>query len=240
MPEVPAWVTAISSIGVNGVLVVVLWWLLWVHLPAKDKYIKDMMDGKDAQITKLIDSKDALSKELASEFKQSMAQVVAHCADELKDQRENTERRYREVSSVLQRIYESSRENIHVTRNVASTIQGRQHLAEAIQSAEIAVWTKGTDGMLLSWNKAAERLMGWRSGEVVGRSIYEKIIPSDKVKEEGEVLQRVARGESVSEYETTRMHKDGRHISLLLITSPILDTTGRIIGASTLARPADH
>jgi PAS domain S-box-containing protein len=104
-----------------------------------------------------------------------------------------------------------------------------------VESAEDSIWSKTLDGVITSWNRAAEHLLGWRSSEVIGRSVY-AVIPPDLHEQERDVLSRLARGEQVPRYESARLARDGRRVSLFVTISPIKDPTGRVVGASSIAR----
>ena len=108
-------------------------------------------------------------------------------------------------------------------------------LAAIVNSSDDAIVSKTLDGVIVSWNPAAERMFGWSSGEAVGKSIT-LIIPHDRLDEEATVLQRLRRGQSIDHYETIRVRKDGVLIPISLTVSPIRDLSGTIIGASKIAR----
>jgi PAS domain S-box-containing protein len=109
------------------------------------------------------------------------------------------------------------------------------HLTAVVTSSDDAIVSKDLSGIVRSWNQAAERLFGFRADEIIGRSIR-LIIPSDRQAEEDDVLAKVSRGERVDHFETVRQRKDGSHVPISLTVSPVRDTTGRIIGASKIAR----
>ena len=108
-------------------------------------------------------------------------------------------------------------------------------LAAVVQSTADAVITKTLDGMITTWNEAAQRLFGYTADEAVGRPIT-LIIPPDRLVEEGRILEQLRRGERLEHYETIRQTRDGRRIDISLTVSPIRDATGRIVGASKVAR----
>jgi PAS domain S-box-containing protein len=108
-------------------------------------------------------------------------------------------------------------------------------LSAIVESAEDAIISKTLDGVIHSWNVGAERLFGYRADEAIGRSIT-LIIPPEKLDEEQFILSRLRRGERIEHYETVRISKDGQRIDISLTISPIQDSTGRIIGASKVAR----
>jgi PAS domain S-box-containing protein len=108
-------------------------------------------------------------------------------------------------------------------------------LAAIVTSSDDVIVTKTLDGVITSWNPAAERVFGWTAGEAVGRNIL-LIIPEDRRAEEDDVLARIRRGERVDHFETVRRTKDGRLIDVSITVSPIKDAAGRIVGASKVAR----
>jgi PAS domain S-box-containing protein len=109
------------------------------------------------------------------------------------------------------------------------------HLAALVQSSDDAIVSKDLNGIVQSWNPAAERLFGYRAEEMIGRSIT-TIVPADRLEEEDYVLGRIRSGLSVEHFETVRRAKDGQPIDISLTVSPIRDHTGRVIGASKIAR----
>jgi len=111
----------------------------------------------------------------------------------------------------------------------------RARLAAIVASSDDAIVSKTLDGVITSWNPAAERMFGWTAAEAVGRHIT-LIVPEDRRAEEDEVLARLRRGEPVDHLETVRITKDGRLVNVSLTISPIKDATGRIVGASKVAR----
>jgi PAS domain S-box-containing protein len=110
-----------------------------------------------------------------------------------------------------------------------------QRLAAIIASSDDAIISKNLQGIIETWNKAAERMFGYPANEVIGRSIT-IIIPDDRRQEETDVLAHISRGESVDHFETIRRRKDGTLIEISLTVSPIRTRDGTIIGASKIAR----
>ncbi|HEY3158836.1 MAG TPA: PAS domain S-box protein [Vicinamibacterales bacterium] len=108
-------------------------------------------------------------------------------------------------------------------------------LAAIVDSSDDAIVGKTLDGVITSWNRAAERLFGYSAGEAIGQHIF-LIIPDDRHAEEDFVLSRFRLGEKIEHFETVRRAKDGRLIPVSLTVSPIRDPTGRIVGASKVAR----
>jgi PAS domain S-box-containing protein len=113
--------------------------------------------------------------------------------------------------------------------------QVRQQLAGIVDSSSDAIFSEDLDGVIVSWNRGAERLYGYSAEEALGRSIA-LVIPPDLQAEEPKVLARIARGEQIEHYETVRRRGDGSLIEVSLTVSPVRDATGRIVGASKIAR----
>ena len=109
------------------------------------------------------------------------------------------------------------------------------HLAAIVDSAEDAIASKDINGVVQTWNRAAERMFGYTAQEMIGRSIR-TIIPRDRWHEEDNVLARIRSGQSIEHFETVRQRKDGSLIEISLSVSPIKTTAGAIIGASKIAR----
>ena len=109
------------------------------------------------------------------------------------------------------------------------------HLAKIIESSDDAIFSQDLDGVLLSWNPAAERLFGYTAAEAVGRSVH-LLVPPGREPEEQDVLARIRAGQDVTHFETVRRRRDGRLVEIALTVSPIRDDTGRVIAASKTAR----
>ena len=108
-------------------------------------------------------------------------------------------------------------------------------LAAIVDSSDDAIISKDLTGRIMSWNKGAERIFGYTAEEAVGRSIT-MLIPEDRQDEEPRILSSLQRGERVDHFETIRRRKDGTLVDISLTISPVRDRTGRIIGASKIAR----
>jgi PAS domain S-box-containing protein len=111
----------------------------------------------------------------------------------------------------------------------------KNRLAAVVNSSDDAIITKTLDGVITTWNPAAERMYGYSADEVIGQPVT-VLIPDDHADEEPAILQRLRRGEPVDHYETVRRRKDGSLIHVSLCVSPIRDSSGQIIGASKIAR----
>jgi PAS domain S-box-containing protein len=111
----------------------------------------------------------------------------------------------------------------------------RQHLAAIIESSDDAIISKTLEGVITSWNRSAEQLYGYRADEVLGKPIA-MLIPSDMADELATILERLKRGEPIDHYETQRLHKNGARLDVSLTISPMRDASGRVVGASAIAR----
>jgi len=110
-------------------------------------------------------------------------------------------------------------------------------LAAIVNSSYEAILAKDFDGILTSWNPAAERIYGYSSEEAIGQHIS-LIVPNDKLNELNKIMAQVQKGEAVK-IETDRIRKDGKRIHINLTVSPIKSSVGEIVGASAIARPAE-
>jgi len=108
-------------------------------------------------------------------------------------------------------------------------------LAAIVQSSDDAIVSKTLEGMVLTWNAAAERIFGYTAAEMIGTSIY-RLVPPELHGEEGVVLDRVSRGYPVTHIETLRVRKDGTVFPVELTVSPLRDRAGVIVGASSIKR----
>jgi PAS domain S-box-containing protein len=107
--------------------------------------------------------------------------------------------------------------------------------AAIVEFSEDAIVGKTLNGVITSWNQAAERMFGYRSEEIMGHSVL-MLIPPERQDEEDKLLTVIRRGESIKLHETERIHKNGRRIAVSVTISPIRDKEGHIIGASKIAR----
>jgi PAS domain S-box-containing protein len=112
---------------------------------------------------------------------------------------------------------------------------GSKLLASIVDSSDDAIISKTLDGVITTWNQAAERIYGYAADEIIGHSVS-LLMPPDRASEMVEILDRIRIGERVGHYETTRRRKDGATIAISLTVSPIYDATGGIAGASSIAR----
>ena len=110
-----------------------------------------------------------------------------------------------------------------------------QFLAAIVESTEDAVYGKDLNGVIISWNKAAERIFGYTAGEIIGHSVS-ILYPVDHRDELEDIMERIQRGQRVGLYETMRLRKDGRFIPVSVTVSPVKDSRGKVVGGSAISR----
>jgi two-component system, LuxR family, sensor kinase FixL len=118
---------------------------------------------------------------------------------------------------------------------IAKREDANQMLAQIVQSSDDAIISKTLDGVIMSWNKAAQRIFGYDASEAVGRNML-MLIPPDRVMEEEDILSLLRSGREISHFETIRRHKDGSDVLVSISVSPMRDSHGRIVGAAKIIR----
>jgi PAS domain S-box-containing protein len=108
-------------------------------------------------------------------------------------------------------------------------------LSAIVDSCDDAIISKDLNGVIMSWNKSAERLFGYTAEEAIGQPIT-ILIPPDRLEEEPKILERLRRGQRVDHFETIRVRKDGSLLNISLTISPVKDAEGHVVGASKVAR----
>jgi PAS domain S-box-containing protein len=154
------------------------------------------------------------------------ALVSAHAAREKRLEAERAARAEAEAASHAkdELLAAQQREDVSARR-----------LAAVVDSSDDAIISKTLDGIVTSWNPAAERMFGYSAAEAIGRHIT-LIIPPELHGEEEEVLARIRRGQKTDHFDTIRVAKDGRRVEISLTVSPVRGAAGEIIGASKIAR----
>jgi len=108
-------------------------------------------------------------------------------------------------------------------------------LASIVDSSDDAIMAKTPEGIITSWNRGAESLYGYTAEEIVGKPVS-VLTHADRPNEMTEILQKIRLGQRVEHYETTRVRRDGKAISVSLTVSPIRDSAGKLVGVSSIAR----
>src|SRR4029079_10245874 len=110
-----------------------------------------------------------------------------------------------------------------------------ERLSSIVESSDDIIVSKDFDGVITSWNKGAERILGYAAEEVIGKHVS-MLMPPEAIEDTEKILGRIRRGEKVDHYETRRRRKDGTVIDVSLTVSPIKNAEGEIIGASKVGR----
>jgi PAS domain S-box-containing protein len=119
--------------------------------------------------------------------------------------------------------------------SVPRATQERLRLAAIVDSSDDAIFSKSFEGVVTSWNRAAEQLFGFSSEEMLGSSVW-SLIPETRRQEEEQMFERLAAGERIEAFETVRRRKDGSEFAVSVTLSPIRDGSGRSIEISAIAR----
>lgn len=132
-------------------------------------------------------------------------------------------------------VFRDVTETKELEKKVAEQLRAARLLASVVESSQDAIVSKTLEGKIETWNSGAEEVFGYSASEIVGESIL-KLIPPELRNEEDLIISRIRAGERVEHYETTRRRKDGGLIRVSLTVSPVVDESGKIIGASKIAR----
>ncbi len=120
-------------------------------------------------------------------------------------------------------------------RRIKEEYESALHLASIVEGATDAIYSKKLDGTIMAWNPEAERLFGYSASEALGKSVR-MLIPPALSDEERRIVDRVRAGKRVAHFSTLRRTKQGRDIRVSVSISPIRNSSGRVVGASTIAR----
>lgn len=108
-------------------------------------------------------------------------------------------------------------------------------LSSIVESSDDAIISKTLGGVITSWNKGAERLLGYTAEEAIGQPIV-LIIPPERREEERKIIETLKKGERIEHFETVRQRKDGSFVEVSVTISPLRDEAGKIVAASKVAR----
>ncbi|HTW29842.1 MAG TPA: PAS domain S-box protein [Acetobacteraceae bacterium] len=110
-----------------------------------------------------------------------------------------------------------------------------EHLAAIVEYSDDAILSKSLDGVITSWNRAAERLFGYAASEMLGKPVF-ALIPQARVKEEMGLLDQIRQNSAVNHFETTRLRRDGSEVDVSVTLSPIRGAAGDVVGVSSIIR----
>ena len=132
-------------------------------------------------------------------------------------------------------IFRDITERRTLERQDADRLAASRLLASIVETSEDAIVSKSLDGIIQSWNKAAERVFGYTAEQAVGQPIM-IIVPTDRTEEEKHIITSIRAGQRVEHFETVRTRRDGQFIDVSVSVSPVLDEEGRVVGAAKIAR----
>lgn len=124
---------------------------------------------------------------------------------------------------------------LNVSRRLRAS-EAQSRLAAIVEGSNDAIIGKTLQGVVTSWNSAAQAMFGYSAQEAIGHTIRELVVPDDRAQEETDILDRVGRGESVPHFETIRQRKDGSTLPVSVTVSPIRGAHGQIEGAAKTVR----
>lgn len=117
----------------------------------------------------------------------------------------------------------------------ARAVELQERLAAIVESSDDIIVSKDLSGFITSWNRGAERVLGYTAEEIIGKHVS-TLMPPESLEDTEKILGAVRRGEKLDHYETRRRRKDGTIIDVSLTVSPIRNASGRIVGASKIGR----
>jgi PAS domain S-box-containing protein len=132
-------------------------------------------------------------------------------------------------------VFRDITERRRLERENAEQMQGARLLASIVESSNDAIISKSLDGIIQTWNAAAQRLFAYTAEQAVGRHIS-LLIPADRAGEEDRIIAHLRAGERVEHFDTVRVRSDGQRVHVSLTISPVRDETGRVVGASKIVR----
>ncbi|MBL0439759.1 CHASE domain-containing protein [Aeromonas caviae] len=115
-------------------------------------------------------------------------------------------------------------------------IDAQARMAAIVESSIDGIIGQTLQGVVISWNRGAEEIFGYRADEALGKTVAQLVVPDDLAYEEEDILARICRGERRDHFTTRRRHKNGQLIDVSVSVSPIIDDSGRIVGASKTVR----
>jgi PAS domain S-box-containing protein len=141
----------------------------------------------------------------------------------------------RQLREMNERLLVSSVRQHELTEQALKAEAASSHLAAIVSSSGDAIISEDLQGIILTFNKGAQRLYGYTAEEAIGKP-GTLLIPADRIDEEPGLLERIERGETIDRYETVRQRKDGSLVDISLTLSPIRDSGDRVVGAAKIGR----
>lgn len=157
----------------------------------------------------------------------TLASEIMNLSERMKDQNKTAA-----LADLRQRRIVSLQRQIDLQKEIGAL---NSQLAAIVESSDDAIIGKDLNGIITSWNRGAEQIYGYTAEEAIGQPVS-LLVPAGHIQEIPSILEKIARGEKLDHFETVRVTKDGRQINISLTTSPIRDSSGAIIGASTISR----
>ena len=140
-----------------------------------------------------------------------------------------------EMLEVIDKLLGASRASALSQSVKPETLPLQTLLAAIVEDSEDAILSKTLDGTILTWNKAAEKMYGYRAEEIIGRKVT-VLVPPDRPDEVPGFLEKLRGGEKIQHFETNRVTKHGDTLNVSLTISPVRNAQGEVIAASTIAR----
>jgi PAS domain S-box-containing protein len=116
-----------------------------------------------------------------------------------------------------------------------TAMQARLHLAAIVESSEDAIWSQDLDGVIRSWNAAAERILGFTAAEAVGQT-FAVVVPPELQEDEAKILRRLIARDRIVHRETSCLTRTGARVGVSLTVSPLRDPSGNVVGIAKVAR----
>jgi PAS domain S-box-containing protein len=132
-------------------------------------------------------------------------------------------------------IFRDITEQRRAEQREAARVRDARMLSSIVATSDDAIISKTLDGIIQSWNDAAERLFGYTAEQAVGRHIT-LIIPPERIAEEDQIIASLRAGRRVDHFETERRRSDGTTVLVSLTVSPLKDDAGNVVGASKIVR----
>ena len=201
---------------------------LFGFAPTEELKLKHFLDVVHEEDRELV--RHSIEEALQSGEEKKIEYRIHRCADGIRW----ISSRGRRCPGVFEEPYELMGVSFDVTEQRRLEEVRVRHSA-IVESCNDAIISMDLQGVILDWNAAADRIYGYKAEQAVGKKI-DFVAPAELQNEEAGLLMRLATGERIENHETVRIRKDGSTVNISLTLSPIKDSTGRIVGASKIAR----